>query len=95
MTSGDNVVESHNPLFQWWSQDGRSARIDPGFVSLQDGTIIPLSDSPVSGAQYIGVLPRSTAIAVIVICSVAGVLIVLLVAFIIVKHRKPSYVETA
>jgi len=95
VTSGEQVTESQNPLFQWWSTDGRSARIDPGFVSLADGTVIPLSDQPVTGAEYIGVLPKKTAIAVIVICGVAGILIVLLTIFLIIKYKKPSYVETA
>jgi len=95
MTTGQGeVVASNNPVFHWWTLDGRSVRIDPGFSSDEEGNINANEGEPVSSVQYIGALPKTTAIAVIVVCSVCGVLLVALVVVFLVK-RRPSSVETA
>jgi hypothetical protein len=91
--NGEDVT-SDNPLFKWWTTDGRSAKVDPGFTSEADGTIVPAGHEPVTSTEYIGALPKTTAIAVIVVCCVVGALLVALVVAFIVKRRRPAYVDT-
>lgn len=95
MTTGQGeAVTSNNPVFQWWTLDGRSVRVDPGFTSDEEGNISANDGEPVSSVQYIGALPKTTAVAVIVVCSVCGVLLVALIVVFLVK-RRPSFMETA
>lgn len=88
------VVQTRNPVLEWYNVDGRSARVDPGVQTQPDGTVVAISTGHVTGTHYIGALPRNTAIAVIVVCCVVGILVLALVAVFIIKKRKPSYVDT-
>jgi pathogenesis-related protein 1 len=88
------TVQTRNPVLEWYNVDGRSARVDPGVETKEDGTVVALSDSEVSGTHYIGALPRNTAIVVIVVCCAVGVVLLALVAAFIIKKRKRSYVDT-
>jgi pathogenesis-related protein 1 len=91
---GGQNVQTRNPVLEWYNVDGRSARVDPGVQTKEDGTVVALSDSSVSGTHYIGALPRNTAIVVIVVCCCVGILLLVLVAAFVVKKRRASYVDT-
>jgi hypothetical protein len=90
---GSETKVTNNQVAHWWTMDGRSARVDAGFTSREDGSVVPNAETIVTTAEYIGALPKKAAIAVIVSCVVVGLILLALVVVFIVKKRRPAYVE--
>jgi len=92
---GHQTIQTHNPILEWWSTEGRSARIGAGTQTRYDGTIVADSAAHGSSTHYIGVLPRNTAIGLIVACVVVGVVMIAVLGYYaFTKYRRPSYVES-
>jgi hypothetical protein len=91
---GGQVIQTHNPILEWYSTEGRSARIGAGVQIQADGTVVADSHTHSSSTHYIGVLPRNIAIGLIVAGVVVGVLLIAVLGYAFVKHKKPSYVES-
>jgi hypothetical protein len=89
-----HVIQTRNPILEWYSVDGRSARVSAGVQTQADGTVVAESTGHVEGTHYIGVLPRNTAIGLIVAGAVVGVVLVAVLGYVAFVKTRPSYVES-